>query len=206
MRGDLIPVGRIVRLQVQTDHLKRGEQPRRWYDPAPITEVVTLRLDDGGVSGAGADGTVHHDVHHRDHPISRHRGDNGVSVGFTSHYQAMRERFGDHLPDGVAGENILVESDDRHTVEELGGTLLIETPDGLARLADVIVAAPCVEFTRFCLQWPRDARPDRTVTEALRFLDGGMRAFYASFDAGESAARELHVGDVVYRIGTGDPP
>lgn len=199
MRDDLVPLGRIVRLQVQIAHLKRGEQPRRWYDPSPIAEVATLRLEDGGVTGVGADGTIHHDVHHRDHPISRHRGDNGVSVGFTSHYAAMRDRFGDHLPDGVAGENVLVESDDRHTVDALGGTLLIETGDGIARLDEVIVAPPCVEFTRFCMQWPRDARPDRTVTEALRFLDDGMRAFYARADLAASTVRELRVGDMVYR-------
>jgi hypothetical protein len=202
MRSDLIPVGRIVRLQVQTAHLKRGEQPRRWYDPAPITEIATLRLDDGGVSGVDATGTLHHDVHHRDHPISRHRGDNGVSIGFTSHYGKMRERFGDHLADGVAGENILVESDDHLTAEGLGGSLLIESGDGIARLDEVIVAAPCVEFTRFCMRWPRDARPDRTVTEALQFLDAGMRGFYASTDLGRSTARELRVGDMVYRLGT----
>ena len=207
MRGDLIPVGKIVRLQVQTAHLKRGEQPRRWYDPAPITRVATLRLDDGGVSGIDAVGTIHHDVHHRDHPISRHRGDNGVSVGFTSHYAAMRERFGDHLPDGVAGENILIESDGRHTVAELGGSLLIETGDGIARLDEVIVAPPCVEFTRFCMRWPRDARPDRTVTEALRFLDDGMRAFYARADLAGGATRELHEGDTVFRaVRIGDLP
>jgi hypothetical protein len=204
MHGDLIPIGRIVRLQVQTAHLKRGEPPRRWYDPAPITAVATLRLEDVGVSGVGSDGSLHHDVHHRDHPISRHRGDNGVSVGFTSHYRQMRERFGDHLLDGVAGENILVESDDHHTVEALGGSLLVETPEGIARLAEVIVAPPCVEFTRFCMQWPRDARPDRTVTEALRFLDDGMRAFYARADLAASTARELRVGDVVFAVRESD--
>ena len=197
--ADLIPVGRIIRLQVQTAHLKRGEQPRRWYDPAPITEVATLRLEDGGVSGVGADGTVHHDVHHRDHPIARHRGDNGVSVGFTSHYTAMRARFGDNLPDGVAGENILVEAEDIFTPESLGGTLVVETESGTARIAEVVVAAPCVEFTRFCMQWPRDARPARTVTEGLRFLDNGMRAFYATADLAASTARELRPGDMVYR-------
>ncbi len=199
MIDKLIPIGRIVRLQVQTAHLKRGEQPRRWYDPAPITEVATLRLEDGGVSGVGADGTLHHDVHHRDHPIARHRGDNGISVGFTSHYGAMRDRFGDHLTNGVAGENILVKAGDVFTPESLGGTLVVETERGTARLADVIVAAPCVEFTRFCMRWPRDARPDRTVTEALQFLDDGMRAFYATADLAASTARELRPGDMVYR-------
>lgn len=198
MKGDVIPIGRIVRLQVQVAHLKRGEQPRRWYDPAPITEVAALRLEDGGVAGIGADGTIHHDVHHRDHPIARHRGDNGVSVGFTSHYDTMRERFGDHLLDGIAGENILIEANDIFTAESLGSMLVVETETGTARIADVIVAPPCVEFTRFCLQWPRDARPDRTVTEALQFLDNGMRAFYATADLAASTAHELHVGDKVF--------
>lgn len=198
MPAEHIPIGHVTRLQVQVAHLKRGEQPRRWYDPAPITEVVALRLDDGGVTGVGADGTIHHDVHHRDHPISRSRGDNGVSVGFTGHYSAMRERFGDHLPDGIAGENILVAWDGVFTPESLGDTLLVETAGGIVRIGRVIVAAPCVEFTRFCLRWPRDVRPDRTVTEALQFLDEGLRGFYAAFDPA-SAASEIRGGDVVYR-------
>lgn len=199
MNETLVPVGRIVRLQVQTAHLKRGEAPRRWYDPAPITAVAALRLDPGGVTGIDADGAVHHDVHHRDHPISRNRGDNGVSVGFTGHYAAMRERFGDHLPEGVAGENILVALDRVETPASLGGTLVVATASGPVRLVEVIAAPPCVEFTRYCLQWPRDARPDRTVTEALQFLDDGMRGFYAAFDAAGSDATEIRVGDVVYR-------
>lgn len=199
MGGDLVPIGKIIRLQVQTAHLKRGEQPRRWYDPAPITPVATLRLEDGGVSGVMTDDTVLPDVHHRDHPISRYRGDNGVSVGFTGHYRIMRERFGDHLPDGVAGENILIESDTHHTAEALGGTLFIETASGVARLDEVTGAPPCVEFTRYCMQWPRDARPDRTVTDALRFLDHGMRGFYAGADLAASTSLEVGIGNVVYR-------
>jgi hypothetical protein len=205
MTDELIPVGRIARLQVQTAHLKHGEPPRRRYDPAPITEVATLRLDDGGVTGFAADGAIHHDVHHRDHPIARHRGDNGVSVGFTGHYAAMRARFGDHLPDGIAGENILVEAGGVFTPASLGDTLVVDTAEGPVRIAGVIVAAPCVEFTRFCLRWPRDARPDRTVTEALRFLDNGMRAFYAGFEAAGSTSRELRIGDMVYRLGPARP-
>jgi hypothetical protein len=194
----------VTRLQVQTAHLKRGEPPRRWYDPGPILEVAALRLDDGGVTGIGTDGTIHLDVHHRDHPISRNRGDNGVSVGFTGHYATMRDRFGDHLTDGIAGENILVEWEEVFTPESLGGNLLIEAVSGPVRLATVIAAPPCVEFTRFCLRWPRDARPDRTVTEALQVLDNGLRGFYASFDPG-SAASEIRAGDVVYRPATRSP-
>lgn len=199
MSESMTPVGRIVRLQVQTDHLKRGEQPRRWYDPAPITSVEALRLDPGGVAGIGSDGTVYEDVHNQRHRISRFRGDNGLSIGFTGHYAIMRDRFGAHLADGVAGENILVDSDAHHTEEALGGKLLVKTSTGLVHIEQVIVAPPCVEFTRFCLQWPRDARPDRTVTEALQFLDEGMRGFYATFAPNGNASAEIHVGDMVYR-------
>ncbi len=198
MTAELTPIGRIVRLQVQTAHLKRGEQPRRWYDPTPIVATRSLRLDDGGVTGIDEDATLHHDVHHRDHPIARHRGDNGVSVGFTGHYAAMRDRFEDHLHDGIAGENILIEADSVFTPESLGGTLLVETASGMARIEQVIVATPCVEFTKFCLRWPRDAKPDRTVTDALRFLDNGLRGFYATFDATSSATTEIRIGDMVY--------
>lgn len=204
MTDDLTPVGRIVRLQVQTDHLKRGEQPRRWYDPAPITQVDVLRLESVGVTGIGADGTILHDVHHRDHRLSRFRGDNGISVGFTGHYETMRDRFGSHLTDGIAGENILVESGGRYSEDELGGQLLVETANGSVRIDRVIVAAPCVEFTKFCLQWPRDRQPDRTVTEALQFLDDGMRGFYGSFEPNGNDSAEVRVGDMVYRV-SGQP-
>lgn len=199
MTDNLIPIGRIVRLQVQTDHLKRGEQPHRWYDPEPITPVEALQLDSGGVTGIGADGTVHPDVHNRDHRISRFRGDNGVSIGFTGHYATMADRFGAHLTDGIAGENILVECDGRHTVDSLGERLLVETSSGIVRIDRVIVAAPCAEFTRFCLKWPRDERPDRSVTDALQFLDNGLRGFYASFAPNGSERVEIRIGDMVYR-------
>jgi hypothetical protein len=199
MCQDLEPIGRIVRLQVQTAHLKRDTQPHRWYDPAPITDVASLLLDGGGVTGIASDGTSHLDVHHRDHPISRNRGDNGVSIGFTGHYDAMRERFGAHLSDGIAGENILVASEAIHTEETLGGTLFIQTASGIIRLEQVIDAPPCVEFTRFCMQWPPDRRPDRTITEGLQFLDRGMRGFYAALAPNDSAPAEFGIDDMVLR-------
>lgn len=199
MCHDLEPIGRIVRLQVQTAHLKQGTQPRRWYDPAPITDVASLLIDEGGVIGIASDGTTHHDVHHRDHPISRNRGDNGVSIGFTGHYAAMRKRFGAHLSDGIAGENILVCSDALHTEEGVAGTLVIETAAGIVRLEQVIAAPPCVEFTRFCMRWPPDLRPDRTVTESLQFLDEGMRGFYAALVPDDSAPAGFEIGDMMFR-------
>ena len=51
---------------------------------------------------------IHHDINH---PDKAYDDDDLVSIGFTSHYKAMRERFGAHIEDGTAGENIIIEYD-----------------------------------------------------------------------------------------------
>jgi len=184
-------IGTIVRLQVQESSLKVGDKPRR-YDPGPIRSVPALSVSAGGVVGLGENGETIVDVHHHDHPASKNRGgENGVSLGFTAHYLAMRRRFGAHLADGIAGENILIEVDRQFSVEDLTGGVVVE---GAGRkqleLRPVIVAAPCVEFSRYALKFPDDTRPDTTVTEGLRFLDAGMRGFYATYE-GEPAVVEV---------------
>jgi hypothetical protein len=192
-------LGEIVRLQTQVESLKVGVAPHRRYDPAGIRTVPVLRLDETGVEGIDGE-TALADVHNSSHPASKNRaGSNGISVGFTTHYAAMRERFGDHLPDGIAGENILVALDPAAgvlTEADVSGGLTIETAGG-ARVAleQVIVAAPCVEFSRYALQFPDDARPDRTVTEAVQFLDQGMRGYYAAY---HGPAVTIAIGDRVY--------
>jgi hypothetical protein len=188
-------LGRIVRLQVQQASLKVGVSPRR-YDPTPLLAVPTLRLTPEGVVGLTADGETILDVHHRDHPSSKNRGgENGLSIGFTAHYVEMRDRFGEHLADGLAAENLLVETDHVVHGDELTGGLVIVGDDGTRLpLHALLIAAPCVEFTRYALRWPDEARLDRRVTEALQFLDAGMRGYYASY-SGPPAVVE--VGDRV---------
>ncbi len=183
-------IGTIVRLQVQESSLKVGAKPRR-YDPAPIRSVPALRVSFAGVVGLTKNGEAIVDVHHGEHPSSKNRGENGISLGFTGHYQEMREQFGQHLHDGIAGENILIEADRQFQEEELAAGVAVEGAAGRRlELRPVIVAAPCVEFSRYALKFPDAARPDATVTEALRFLDAGMRGFYATYE-GEPAVVEL---------------
>ena len=189
-------LGTVVRLQVQASSLKMGDSPRR-YDPSPLQAVPALTVTPGGVIGVTGEPHGLIDVHHQDHPRSKNSGGkNGISLGFTSHYQAMRQQFGPHLSDGIAGENVLVElAEDNRLIapEELASGLLIvgdERPP--LALERVIVAAPCVEFSRFALRFPDDRKPDATVTEALRFLGNGMRGFYGAYQ-GEPAV--LRVGD-----------
>lgn len=193
------PFGEIVLLQVQIASLKVGEAPQRRYDPSSLRSVPELEITPAGVTGRNASGEPLPDVHNATHLASKNRaGTNGISVGFTSHYETMRTRFGAHLNDGIAGENILVRPAQVGVVvqaDDLLGDLLVATTGGPVRLGAFLVATPCVEFARYALRFPDDQRPDRTVTEAVQFLDDGTRGFYASF-AGEVAV--VRVGDRVY--------
>lgn len=190
-----VEIGRIVRLQVQTASLKVPGPRFRAYDPAGIRAVAALLLDGGGVTGLDKAGEPAPDVHHRDHPVSKFRGENGVSVGFTSHYRAMRARFPGGLADGEAGENILVETDETWSAADLAGGLEIATAAGPVVLRSVVVADPCVEFARHLLNWPPEERPDRTVGEAVAFLGDGVRGFYAELAGGPA---RIVVGDMVF--------
>jgi len=201
MTGDqpsLIPLGPIVRLQVQAEKIKSGKGPQERYTPAGIlTPVQSLRLDSGGVHGITVTGDVVEDVHHRDHPRSRFRGINGISFLATSHYAKMREQFGDHLVDGIAGESVLVDYDDILTLEDLAGGIVIGSATQPVEVHTWSVAHPCAPFSRFATRFPDDAKPDRRITEALRFLDDGTRGFYGVLDD-VPEGREIHLGDMVY--------
>lgn len=196
MNESLKPLGPIVGLQVQTDHLKLGQPPARRYDPTPVTAVAGLDIDRDGVTGILDDGTVLLDVHHRHHPRSRHRGDNGVSLGFSGHYRAIGERFARVLPVGAAGENLIIDDDRVHDPARFYRGVVIDGAGGRVRLTVVIAAPPCVEFTRYCLGLS-DGHDREPVTAGLEFLGGGMRGFYAELD-GETA--RVRPGDMAYAV------
>jgi len=186
-------LGNIVRLQYQRDHLKVLDGPFKRYEPVNIIAVEELRLTPDGVEAGTLEAPII-DVHHRAHHRSRNRSDNGISIGFTGHYEIMRERFGERLTEGIAGENILIDNGARITEAELAAGIVIETSGGPVGIDEIIVAAPCVEFSRYALDYPRDARPDRTVSETVAFLHHGLRGYYASV----SATGAIRVGDAVF--------
>ncbi len=137
------------------------------------------------------------DVHNAAHPSSRNADINGVSLGFTSHYRAMREKFGPRIIDGCAGENILVEAEEEFALEALGERVAIQSRENgaLAYLDFLEVAAPCVEFSHFVLNEPMPV-PAATLRATLIFLDHGRRGFYATFTSKEPFA--LRAGDKVF--------
>lgn len=170
-------IGTITRLQIQRGSLKTGEKPTRRYDPNPLLAVPRLSITPDGALGA-RDGEWIVDVHHRAHPFTKNEdGLHGISLGFTSHYDAMRERFGTRIDFGCAGENIIATASKRLAYEELAGGVAILSPDGTerVRLRVLQVAHPCKPFTGWAIG--KTVEPDELKTH-LQFLDNGMRGFY----------------------------
>jgi len=184
-------IGTVTRLQIQRSSLKTGEKPNRVYDPTPLLPVPRLTVTPDGVLGAGAEGGWLVDVHHRGHPETKNEdGLHGVSVGFTSHYAAMRDRFGERIVVGCAGENIIVAADRTFTYDDLAGGIAIVASDGpeRVRLRVLQVAHPCRPFTG----WASGGRVEAEVLKShLQFLDGGTRGFYC---VGEGSGT-VQVGD-----------
>lgn len=180
----------IVHLQVQVEPLKRGEKPHRWYDASNIRLVDRIHVDEAGCVGE-SNGEKLVDVHNVTHPRSRNHGrSSGLSIGFTSHYWSMREKFGARMINGVAGENVLVEVEERITLDRLAQASL-RTRDGDAvRFAEVEIAEPCVEFSRFAMGIEPGDHTLR-LKEPLQFLRGGLRGFYVALER----PVELEVGD-----------
>jgi hypothetical protein len=188
----VIQLGRVVRLQVQTDSLKRGQRPNRVYDPAPLTEAVLLRLSPSGARGVTASGEEILDVHHPEHPRTKSAPGREVSFGFTSHYERMRDRHGERVTTGCAGENVLVETGRIWRLEDFAAGLAFRNATGmLLPLEKVSVAAPCVEFSRFSLGDPQASPQD--LKPVLQFLDEGTRGYV--FTPGGKG--EVAIGDAL---------
>jgi hypothetical protein len=107
----------------------------------------------------------------------------------------MRERFGEHMIVGCAGESVIVETPRRIALDEVQGGLAILSPDGKerVRLARVCVAAPCKPFSGFAHR-EQVVEPE-TLKGTLQFLDQGTRGFRCVPEV--SGAVEIAIGDVL---------
>lgn len=194
-------IGVIKQLQIQTVRLKAGEKPFRVYTPETLLSVEAFTVAPEGVSGQTPDAAPVIDVHNSTHPESRNNGTNSVSFGFTAHYALMRDRFGEHLYDGVAGENIIIENANRVVEEDLGTRLVIRRPDSgeevlvIDALRDM---PPCIEFSHYANQATIKESPlaAPVLKGTLQFLSGGMRGFCGT----ATHTAEIRTGDEVYRV------
>jgi len=192
----MTPIGTVVHLQIQTSSLKKGVRPLRVYDPSPLLPVPRLRLAPEGAVGLAEDGSEHPDVHHAAHPHTKRARGREVSFGFTSHYGSMRERYGEKIHPGCAGENVLLETGRAWRLDDFAAGLALRSArtGALVRLAEVTVAAPCVEFSRFSLG-DRHAS-SRELKPVLQFLDHGMRG-YCCTPSGEGI---VEIGDTLVTL------
>ena len=183
-----IDTGRVVKLQVQRDLLRKGPS----YSTRNIAEVSVLRLTpDGPIGFDGASWVV--DRHHRAHPASaRYDPARALSIGFTSHYEYIWEQF-EPIPLGSAGENVIVDTDRLVSLANLRGGIRIETSRGPAEIATAAVAQPCVPFTRFATG-RHHARAHQLVEQRDQ-LRRGVRGFVMALDGLDNV--DVHPGALV---------
>jgi hypothetical protein len=187
-KGEL--VGDIVRLQIQRMPIKvKGTA----YLPEWILPVERAAVDTAGMLG-WHEGSWIVDAHNKTHPSRRGGARRTLSVGFTGHYTAMSERFG-NAPLGIAGENIIVDGP-ALWLSDLGDGLVVETSEEDVFLERPRVAAPCVEFTSFMLGLDEVA-PRADIEQALADLHDGRRGFIVAADHA-AAPVGLALGDKVY--------
>ncbi len=193
-------IGKVVRLQVQRASLKVnlhiGDRNDRQYDPAPLLSVKRMDVDSNGVTGILPSNARVIDVHNPLHIDSKSTASrNDVSVGFTSHYDAMRRRFGPHLVDGIAGENIIVECDELFDQGTLGARLsVVSNGKASVRLDRPRAAEPCEPFSTWALRDPSLKPADPVIGQTLKFLRNGMRGYYTSC----KIAGTIQIGDEIF--------
>jgi len=194
-------LGSVKLVQVQPSGLIIETSSGYFYDVTRRVEVESLLITSLGIEAITPDGEHVLDIHHIDHPDKAYDDDDLVSIGFTSHYEAMRERFGEHMVDGSAGENIIIEFDKEIWVEDLGQKIAIESSETghRALLEFVSFAAPCEEFSHFVAKSQHERLPAAELKSTLQFLNNGRRGFLLVLSEGQEGAT-VQRGDKVFAL------
>jgi hypothetical protein len=197
-------LGKIKLVQLQPTGLIIETPSGYFYDASRRVEVDRLLITSKGIEATTPDGEHVLDIHHLDHPDKAYGDDDLVSIGFTSHYEAMRDRFGEHMVDGIAGENVIIEYDEEVWVDDIGQQIAIENKEtGQMTLLDVVCyAAPCDEFSHFVAQSQDKRLPAIELKATLQFLNNGRRGFLFVLSEGQEAAI-VQPGDRVFGVREG---
>ncbi len=201
MAENIRELGRVKLVQVQPSGLIIDTHSGSFYDASRRVEVEKLIITSLGIEATTSGGEHVLDIHHINHPDKAYDDDDLVCIGFTSHYEAMRERFGEHMKDGTAGENIIIEYDQEVWMEDLGQKIAIENAEtGQKILLDVLsFAAPCEEFSHFVANSQYEKLPAAELKATLQFLNNGRRGFLLVLGAGQEVAT-VQAGDRVFAV------
>ncbi len=193
---------KLVQLQPQGLIIDASNTPSGYlYDPSRLLKVDQLTINPLGIETITSTGEHILDIHHINHPDKEYDDDDLVCIAFTSHYEAMRARFGAHLVDGIAGENIIIECDREIWPEDLGKQLIIENANTghQMKLEMVSHANPCQEFSQFAMGTPYEKPPAAEMKATLQFLGNGRRGFLLVMPSGQGAAT-VQPGDKVFVV------
>lgn len=180
-------LGYVKLTQLQPTGLIINTPSGEFYDPARRVVVDSLQISPLGIEAITPNGEHVLDIHHIDHPDKKYDNDDLVCIGFSSHYAAMRARFGEHMVDGVAGENIIIQAEKEIWPEELGQRIGFESSEtGDITFLDVVkFAAPCEEFSHFAAQSQHKRLPAAELKATLQFLGNGRRGYLLVLSDGQ---------------------
>jgi hypothetical protein len=197
-------LGIVKLVQLQPDGLIIEKPPGYFYDEGRRVEVDCLIINSKGIEATTPDGDYVLDIHHLDHPDKEYDDDDLVCIGFTSHYDKMCDRFGEHMVYGSAGENIIIEYPKEIWLDDLRDQIGIENQDTgqLLILDQVQVAAPCEEFSHFAAQKQDEKMPAAELKDILQFLNNGRRGFLLVLKKDQKVG-EVRPGDKVFVLGPG---
>ena len=194
-------IGKVKLTQLQPTGLIIDTPSGEYYDTSRLVVVDQLRITPLGVEATTAEGEHVLDIHHINHPGKAYDKDDLICIGFTSHYKAMRDNFGDHMVDGIAGENIIIEFEEEIWPEDIGQKIAIEnTNTGKLVLLNLVrFAAPCSTFSHYAAQSQHEKLPADQLKSVLQFLGNGRRGFlFLLSDHQEDAF--VQPGDKVYLV------
>lgn len=193
-------LGKVKLVQVQPSGMVIDTPSGKFFDVSRRVEVDSLIITALGIEADTAAGEHVLDIHHINHPDKAYK-DDLVSIGFTSHYAAMRQRFGEHMQDGAAGENIIIAYDGEVWLDDLGQQVGIEnTQTGQQTLLDILrIATPCNEFSHFAASSQHARLPAMELKSTLQFLNNGRRGFLLALAEGQETAT-IQAGDRVFAI------
>ena len=200
MTKNMRELGKVKLVQIQPSGLIVQTESGEVYDPSRRVEVYHLLVTQLGIE-AVINGERALDIHHIDHPDKAYDNKDLVSIGFTSHYEAMRKKFGEHMVDGAAGENIIIEYDQEIWMEDLGKQIAFENvKTGKRSFFDVVrYAAPCNEFSHFVADSQHERLPADELKSTLQFLNNGRRGFLLVLSDGQESVI-VEPGDKVWGV------
>ena len=195
-------LGIVKLVQVQPSGLIIETPSGSFYDASRRVEVESLCITSRGIEAITPEGEQVLDIHHLDHPDKAYDNNDLVCIGFTSHYERMRARFGDHMVDGIAGENIIIEYEQEVWPEDLGQQIAFEnTNTGRRALLDVVsFAAPCEEFSHFAANSQHERLPAEKLKATLQFLGNGRRGYLLVLSDNQEPVT-VRSGDRVFVVG-----